>query len=91
MQHGGFRPGMFWPGMADGVVGIAPYSEAVPEGVRARVDKRRLEILSGEFTVFNGPVYDQSGLRRIPAGQIVGERELLGMIWLAEGVAGGTE
>lgn len=91
LQHGGFSQGMFWPGMADGVVDIAPYNEAVPEGVRARVDKRRREILSGEFAVFSGPVYDQSGLRRISAGQAVDERELLGMIWLAEGVAGGTE
>lgn len=91
LQHGVFRQDMFWLSMADGVVDIAPYGEAVPEAVRVRVDKRKREILSGEFTVFSGPVYDQSGLRRIPAGQTIDARELLGMIWLAEGVAGAVE
>ena len=91
LRQGKFRQDMFWLGLADGVVDIAPYSEAVPEAVRSRVDKRRREILAGEFEVFGGPVYDQSGLRRIPAGQTVDDRELLGMIWLVEGVAGAVE
>ena len=91
LRQGTFKSGMFWPGMSDGVVDIALYSDAVPKAVRQRVDKRRREIIAGDFVVFTGPVYDQSGLQRIPAGQAANDRELLGMNWLAKGVAGGLE
>ncbi len=91
LRAGIFKSGIFWLGMNSGVVDIAPYGPAVPGGVREKVDQRRREIIGGDFKVFKGPVYDQDGIERIPAGKVADERELLGMVWLVEGVMGSAK
>lgn len=91
MRVGMFKGGIFWLGMNSGVVDIAPYGPAVPSGVREKVNQRRREIIGGDFKVFKGPLFDQDGIERIPAGKVADERDLLGMIWLVEGVVGSAK
>lgn len=44
----------WWYGMAQGSVDLAPYGDAVPEDVRARVESAKRRILDGSLQVFPG-------------------------------------
>ena len=52
---------------------------------------KKAEIISGKETVFTGPIKDQTGTVRIPAGKTATDAELLGMNWLVQGIVGTTE
>jgi basic membrane protein A len=80
-----------WPGLAEGVVDLAPFGPMVPTAVREQVQAKRAEIVAGRERIFTGPIADQSGTVRIPAGAVATDQELLGMNWFVQGVVGTTE
>ena len=55
--------------MKEGILGMAPYNAAVPENVRAAADKIIVGTKDGSYEVFTGPIADQSGKERVPAGE----------------------
>ena len=63
----------------------------VPPAVRERVQAKRAEIVAGRERIFTGPIADQAGTVRIPAGAVAADQELLGMNWFVQGVVGTTE
>lgn len=88
IRAGTWQHGSYWYGMESGALDIAPYGPMVPQEVRALTDRARADIKSGAFTVFSGPVRDQEGRVRIPAGTVPTDQELLSMDWFVEGVVG---
>lgn len=74
--------------METGVVDIAPYGPMIPQNVRELTDRAKADIKSGKLVVFTGPVKDQQGVERIPAGTVPSDKELLSMDWFVEGVNG---
>lgn len=78
----------FYEGLADGIVGITPYSSRVPQNVRDYVDKRKQEILDGKFEVFGGPIYDREGNLRIKDGTVATVDDINKMVWFVDGVIG---
>ena len=91
VQKGTWKPSSDWPGLAEGVVDLAPFGPMVPPAVRERVQARRAEIVAGRERIFTGPIADQAGTVRIPAGAVAADQELLGMNWFVQGVVGTTE
>ncbi len=91
IQDGTWKPRSDWPGMAEKVIDLAPFGDMVPQAVRDKVMTKKAEIISGKETVFTGPIKDQTGTVRIPAGKTATDAELLGMNWLMQGVVGTTE
>lgn len=91
VRAGTWKNGSYWHGMETGAVDISPYGPMVPQNVRDLTDQVKADIKAGKFVVFTGPVKDQKGVVRIPAGQAPGDAELLSMDWFAEGVLGTTE
>lgn len=91
VKAGTWKSGSSWNGLKEGVVDLSPMGDMVPEAVKTKVFARRDAIKTGEFTVFEGPVKDQSGKIRIAKGAIPSDGELLGMDWFIEGVVGTTE
>ena len=55
MLDGTWKPDDAWWGMKEGMLGMAPYSKAVPENVRAAADKIVAETKAGTYEVFTGP------------------------------------
>ena len=91
MQNRTWKASSDWPGLAEGVVDLAPFGPMVPPAVRERVQARRAEIVAGRERVFAGPIADQQGTVRIPADAVATDQELLGMNWFVQGVVGTTE
>ncbi len=81
----------FWGGWQDGTVDLAPLGPMVPDDVRAMAEAEAEKFKSGEetiFTIFTGPLLDQTGAERVPDGQAMTGEELLSMNWFVEGVQG---
>ena len=77
-----------WDGLKEGMVGMAPYGEAVPEDVRAAADAVKASIIDGSFHPFQGPIKNQAGETVVKAGETLDDGALLGMDWYVEGVQG---
>lgn len=88
VHQGTWKSSQYWDGMKEGVVGLAPFGPMVPQAVRDLVERKKAEISSGEFDVFHGPIKDQAGNVRVPAGKRMSNEEMLGMNFLVEGVVG---
>ncbi len=88
VHEGTWKTGSYWPGMKEGVVGLAPFGPMVPQSVRDLVGRRKAEILSGKRAVFHGPVKDQSGKVRVRAGANMPVKDLLSMDFLVKGITG---
>jgi len=59
-----------WMGIKDGAVEIAPYGPKVPEAVRKAADAVEDGIVAGTPTRSPGPIKDQKGVERDPAGPV---------------------
>jgi basic membrane lipoprotein Med (substrate-binding protein (PBP1-ABC) superfamily) len=70
------------------MVRLAPWGPAVPDDVKAMVDAKIMEFKTGKAQVFAGPIKDNKGNVKIPAGQ-VGDPSLMNTFdWFVEGVIG---
>ena len=48
----------------------------------------KADIIAGKQKVFTGPLHDQSGAEKVPAGTTLTDKELLSMDWFVKGVDG---
>jgi basic membrane protein A len=78
----------YWGTMGDGILKLAPFGDMVPEDVQKLVKDKEKEILEGTFDVFVGPIKDNTGQERVPAGVTMTDEEKLSFDWLVEGVVG---
>ncbi len=75
----------YWGGLKDGTVEL-PISDIVPADVKAEAEKLIASIKSGEFQPFTGPIKDQTGTVKIPAGSSATLADLAGMNYYVEGL-----
>jgi basic membrane protein A and related proteins len=91
VMDGTWEPEQYWGSWQDGVVDMAPIAEFVPEDIRAAIEEEVARFKSGEeniYTIFTGPIADQTGEIRVPEGETMTDEELLSMDWFVEGVDG---
>ena len=78
-----------WGGIDTGMVEMAPYNaDALPADVIDTAKGIATAISEGKLNPFAGPIRDQSGAERVPEGQALTDKDLLGMNWYVEGVEG---
>ncbi|MEG0797260.1 MAG: BMP family ABC transporter substrate-binding protein [Acidaminococcaceae bacterium] len=85
---GTWKSGAYWGEMKDQVVDIAPYGPAVSAEAKKLTDAAKAKIIDGSLNVFTGPLKDQNGNEKIPAGQTISDEDLLKMDWFVQGVYG---
>jgi basic membrane protein A and related proteins len=83
---GKWKSGDIWGGIKDGMVKLAPMSAAVPKDVKDLVTKTQAEIVSGKRQPFGGPLVDQDGKTRVPAGKSMSDSDIGKMDFYVEGV-----
>lgn len=87
--NGSWKSGFYYGTIKDGFTGLAPYGPKVTAKTKAAIAAKRKAIVSGTFSVFQGPLYDQSGKLQVPAGKRLKVLpDLYSMQWLAKGVVG---
>jgi len=75
-------------GIKDGMIRLAPLNPVIPADVRDQVMKLSQDIADGRLNVFAGPIVDQSGKTRVPAGQVISASDLANMNFLVQGIEG---
>lgn len=91
VQAGTWKSNQYWGGWKDGLVDLAPIGSMVPDDVKQMAEAEIARFKAGDetiFTIFTGPIKDQSGAEKVPAGKAMTADELLSINWFVEGVEG---
>lgn len=88
VMDGTWKSGDAWYGLKEGMVEMAPYGDAVPADVRKAADAVKQSIIDGTFHPFQGPIYNQQGELVVKAGEVISDKDLLGLNWYVQGVEG---
>jgi len=88
VMDGNWKSQDYWGGMADDVIRIPDYNKKIPAPVVAEAKKIVAGIKAGTFHPFTGPIKDQTGKVRVPAGKTMTNAELAGMNWYVQGIEG---
>ena len=76
-----------WGGFDSGLLTMAPFAN-MPADVEAQAAATKADIASGKRNVFAGPLTDQGGAVKVPAGSAMDDAALSSMQWLVQGVEG---
>ncbi len=87
---GSWTPGIYFGGLHEGDITMSPFGSAVPQSAKTLVQQKMGELASGTSHIFVGPITDNTGKVRVPAGQtITGVQDLTACCdWLIKGVEG---
>ncbi|MDR2504937.1 MAG: BMP family ABC transporter substrate-binding protein [Oscillospiraceae bacterium] len=77
---------IFW-GMKENLVDLSPLSANNAQGAQEAIDAEAVRILSGEFDVFDGPIYDNAGALRVEEGQRLTDAEITSIDWYVAGLS----
>ena len=77
-----------WWGLPQQAVDLEDLNASVPAAARADEKKAHDAIASGSRDVFAGPIKDQTGAVKVPAGKTLTDAELQRLNWYVEGVDG---
>ncbi len=87
-REGTWQTHAYWGHMADGLLNLADFGPMVPQAVQDEVNAAKAKIISGELRPFTGPLTDNTGALRVPAGEAMADEALLSFNWLLQGVTG---
>jgi len=88
MLDGTWETHQFWGGLTEDAVKLSDFSPLVPQDIRDIVMDKKAKIESGEWDVFNGPIYNQEGEVVVPKGQVMSDIDKLNMSFFVKGVVG---
>jgi simple sugar transport system substrate-binding protein len=75
-------------GLKEGMVKMAPMNAAVPADVIKLVDDKKAAIANGSFDYFAGPLKDNTGKVRVPAGGKLPVADMMSINWYVDGIEG---
>jgi len=87
-MDGSWKTGSYYGSLADGFVKMAPWGKAVSQATQTAIDAEAARLKAKPQAEFTGPIKDQSGAEKVPAGQQASLDELLAIDWLVQGVDG---
>jgi basic membrane protein A and related proteins len=78
--------------LKSGIVFLLPYGPMVTEEAKRAVEAAKQKIMSGDLKIFAGPIEDNEGKLRVPAGtELSSEDAITKMNWLVAGVKGAAK
>jgi basic membrane protein A len=90
-MNGTWKSGFYYGSIKDGFTGLAPYGPHVSKATKLAIAKAKHDIVTGKFYEFTGPLYDQKGKLRVPAGKKLTVKYLYNMNWFVRGVKGSAK
>jgi basic membrane protein A len=87
-MNGTWKTGFYYGSIKDGFTALAPYGPGVSAKTKTLIAKQKALIESGKWNEFTGPIYDQNGKLRVPAGHRMSIKQLYAVDWLVKGVIG---
>jgi basic membrane protein A and related proteins len=87
-MDGSWKTDNYYGSIADGLIGLAPFGKSVSADTQAQILAKENALKSGSFYEFAGPLKDQSGAVKVPAGQRLSVSDLYAINWFVQGVIG---
>jgi simple sugar transport system substrate-binding protein len=83
-------PNLVRGGLKEGIVKASPYGASVTAAAKADADAAKAKLMTGEFSIFKGPIIDNKGNEVVPAGKSYMQTDiwLESMDWMVAGVIG---
>ena len=78
----------FWWGLDSGLLDFFYAKSHVPAATGRMVEFFKASIISQNYNVFTGPIYDNSGNLVVESGEELERERILSMNWLVEGIVG---
>jgi basic membrane protein A and related proteins len=75
-------------GIKENMVVLTPLNKSIPQDVAKLFEERKQGIINGTLHPFTGPVKDNSGVIKVPAGATLATRDLMSINWYVSGVEG---
>ncbi|MGA2365988.1 MAG: BMP family ABC transporter substrate-binding protein [Steroidobacteraceae bacterium] len=75
-------------GIKEGVVVLTPLNAAIPADVARLFDTKKQAIVAGTLLPFAGPIKDNTGAVKVPAGSSLSVEDLGAINWYVDGVDG---
>lgn len=85
---GSWKTGQTWWGVKDGAIDLVSLSDKVPEATKAKIEEIKKGLKDGSFTIWKGPIKDQSGKEVLKADEKGEDKMLLGINFYVKGVEG---
>ncbi len=85
VMDGSWKSHDTWGGLAAGMVVMGPYQN-MPDDVKAMAEATEADIKSGKTKVFAGPITKQDGTMAVKAGDVMPDKEILGLNYYVKGV-----
>ena len=77
-----------WWGVKEGAIDLVSISERVPAAAKAKVEEIKRGLTDGSFSIWKGPLKDQTGKEVLKAGETGEIKMLLGINFYVKGVEG---
>ncbi len=88
VANGTWKSESIWWGIETGVAGITKFSDKVSKKTQKIVKEKEDDIKKGKLKIFEGPLYDQNGNKKVDDGVMMTDQELLSINWFVDGVVG---
>jgi len=75
-------------GIKEGLVVLTPLNKSVPPDVAKLFEEKKQAIIDGKLIPFAGPLKDNTGAIKIPAGKEMPLNDLMAINWYVEGIDG---
>jgi basic membrane protein A and related proteins len=75
-----------WWGVKEGAIDIVSISDQVPAATKAKIEEIKTGLRDGTFTIWKGPLQDQTGKEVLKSGEAFDVKALLGINFYVKGV-----
>ena len=83
---GTWTTGKTWWGVKEGAIDLVSISDKVPADIKAKVDKVKAGLKDGSFSIWKGPIKDNTGKEVLKDGQVADDGFLGGIKFFVAGV-----
>lgn len=82
LMEGKWEPHNYFLGLKENMVDISPLSKNVQDGTAEKIEEARAKIVSGEWDVFTGPIYNNAGELVVKEGEKLADGDITGGVMM---------
>ena len=86
--EGTWTTGGVWWGVKEGAIDMVSIAEDVPAETKAKVDEVKAGLKAGTFSIWKGPLVDNTGKTLLKEGEVADDKFLSGVMFYVKGVEG---